>query len=116
MTLDEFWNGSPYLVKYYREAHRLKVEEENQKAWLQGLYIKSALDSSLSNLFRKRGSKGVPYLEKPLELFEKTEREKEREAIKEREKAVEYFNSLIRKQNERKKSQNKGDELGGSNH
>lgn len=111
--MDEFWNGSPYLVRYYQEAHKLKVEEENQIAWLHGLYIKSALDSSLSNLFRKKGSKSVPYIEKPLEIFEKTEKEKEKEAIKERQKAVDYFNKLIRKQEERKKLQNKGDEIDG---
>ena len=113
--MDEFWYGSPHLVKYYREAHRLKTEEINQRLWLQGLYIKSALDSSLSQLFKKKGSKGVQYIEKPLEIFPKTKKEQEQEAIKERKKAVDYFNALIRKQEERKKQQNKGDELDGGN-
>ena len=115
MTLDEFWNGSPHLVKYYREAHRLKTEEQNQMAWLTGLYIKSALDSSLSvsEFFRPKGSKVIQYIEKPLDLFGKTEEEKKREAIKERQKAVEYFNKLIRQQEAKKKLQNKGDEIDG---
>ena len=84
MTLDEFWNGPPHLVRYFREAHRLKIEEENQKAWVQGLYVKSALDSALSALFKRKGSKGIPYLERPLEILKKSEREKEIEAARQR--------------------------------
>lgn len=114
MSLAEFWDGSPQLVRYYREAHRLKMEEENQKAWVQGLYFKSALDSSLSQLFKKKGSKGVQYLEKPLDIYGKSEKEKEREAIKEREKAVKFFNKLMEEQKKRKKLLKSG-EINGSN-
>ena len=111
MTPAEYWDGPPSLVRYYREAHRLKVEEDNQRAWIQGLYFKAALDASLSSIFGKGSRKGK-YLEKPLELFPKSEKEKERDAEKERQKAVEYFNRLIRIQEERKKAQ-KGDEING---
>lgn len=113
MSLAEFWDGPPHLVEYYREAHRLKMREENQKAWVQGLYFKSALDSSLSHLFKKKGSKGIQYLEKPLDIFGKTEKEKEKEAIKERQKAVDYFNKLIKLQQKRKQTQS--GEINGSN-
>ncbi|MBR0144330.1 MAG: hypothetical protein IJM21_09180 [Clostridia bacterium] len=104
MSLDEYWNGSPHLAKVYRAAHRLKAEEENQKAWLQGLYIKSALDSSLSALFGKRGNRGTGYLEKPLELFEKSEKEKKRDALRERRRIVEALEKMriARIENERK--------------
>ena len=109
MTLDEFWNGSPQLVRYYKEAHRLKVEEVNQKSWLQGLYIKSALDSSLSQIFKKKGSKGVQYIEKPLKLFPDTEEQKKKIAEAERKKAVDFFNRLIKEQQARKQSQKRGE-------
>ena len=114
MTLAEYWEGSPHLVKYYRQAHKLKMEQENQIAWMQGLYVKSALDSTLGNMFRKKGSKSIKYLEKPLEIFPKTEEEKEKEALAERQKAIDYFNQLIREQKKRKQSQKSG-EIDGSN-
>lgn len=113
MSLAEYWEGSPHLVKYYRQAHKLKMEEQNQIAWIQGLYFKAALDSALGTIFKRKGSKSVPYLEKPLEIFPKTEEEKEKEAIKERQKAVDYFNKLIKLQQLRKKQ--KGDEIDGGN-
>ncbi len=105
MSLAEFWDGSPQLVRYYREAHRLKMEEENQKAWVQGLYIKSALDSSLSQLFKKKGSKGVQYLEKPLEILEKSEKERKRDAVRERRRAVRAFEALRQEQIRRKRKE-----------
>ena len=113
MSLAEYWEGSPHLVKYYRQAHRMKREEENQRLWLQGLYFHDALNASLSNLFKKKGSKAVRYMAQPLEIFPKTEEEKEKEAIKERQKAVDYFNRLIKEQQKRKKQ--KGDEIDGGN-
>lgn len=109
MSLDEYWNGSPHLVKYYRQSHRLQMEQQNQIAWIQGLYFKAALDSTLGTMFRSRGSKAIPYVEKPFDIFPKTEREKEQEAIEQRRKAVEYFNMLIRQQEIRKRSQKSGD-------
>lgn len=109
--MTEFWDGSPYLVKYYRKAQRLKMEQENQIAWLNGLYIKVALDSSLANLFSKKGSKAVGYIDQPLDIFGKSEEEKRREAEAEREKAIAYFNRLIKAQKDRKKAQAKGDEI-----
>ena len=96
MTLHEYWHESPHLVKYYRQAHKLKMEEQNQIAWIQGLYFKAALDSTLRTMFKRKGAKNVPYLDKPLEIFPKTEAEKEKEAIAERQKAIDYFNNLIR--------------------
>ena len=109
MTLHEYWYESPHLVKYYRQAHKLKMEEQNQIAWIQGLYFKAALDSTLGTMFKRKGAKNVPYLEKPLEIFPKTEAEKEKEAIKERQKAIDYFNRLIKEQQKRKQSQKSGE-------
>lgn len=106
MTMREYWDGPPRLARYYREAHRLKMEEDNQKAWMQGLYIKAALDASLSSIFGKKGSKKGKYLDKPLEIFEKREREKKDAAIRERQKAIDYFNGLIKAQKKARDKQN----------
>lgn len=102
MSLAEFWEGPPRLVKYYREAHRLKMEEENQKAWVQGMYFKSALDSSLSAIFKKKGSRGLKYVEEPFDIFGKNEREIKREAEEAKQKVVNYLNKLMREQKRRK--------------
>ena len=111
MSLHEFWYESPHLVKYYRQSHKLQMEQQNQIAWIQGLYFKAALDSTLGTMFRGKGGKSIPYVEKPFDLFPKTEEEKEREAKEERRKAVEYFNSLIKAQKLRKQSHQKSGDI-----
>lgn len=77
MSYDEFWYGKPELAKYYREKHKLEIEQTNQQLWLQGLYIYDALAVVMSNAFSKRKDK---YIEKPFDLFPPTEEEKEAKA------------------------------------
>ncbi len=43
MTAEQYWEGDCELVKYYREAEQLRLEKENTKLWLQGLYIYDAI-------------------------------------------------------------------------
>ena len=81
MSYDEFWHGKPILAKYYREKHKLEIEQTNQQLWLQGLYIYDAFASVLSSAFSNRKSR---YVEKPLNLFPPTEEEKEEAARKTR--------------------------------
>ena len=55
----------------------------------------------MHNSFRKRGQKPMKYPEKPFQIFPKTEREKQIEAEREREKAVRtlkaWQSSLVKK-------------------
>lgn len=81
MTYDEFWFGKPILAKYYREKHKLEIEQTNQQLWLQGLYIYDALSVVMNNSFSKRKEK---YVEKPFDIFQKSEEEKKAEAQKTR--------------------------------
>ena len=110
MPLDEYWHGPPYLVHYYQEAHRLKMQEINQMLWVQGLYVKSALDATVGNLLKKKGANLNKYIEKPLDIIPKSKREKELEEEEAARKMEAYFDRLIAKQN-RKKS---GEMSGGS--
>lgn len=48
MSADEYWNGNPYLIRAYREAQEIKKSQDNQLAWLQGLYNYKALTSALA--------------------------------------------------------------------
>lgn len=96
MTYNEFWLGSPALVKAYKEAHKYRVRMRNEELWLQGLYCYNAFSSVMEgfgySLGGRKGSKPQGYLKKPIEIGEKTEQEKRREAEIERQKAIASLN------------------------
>ena len=43
MTYAEFWKGSPWLAKAYREAWNIRQHEEEAARWRAGLYFYNAL-------------------------------------------------------------------------
>ena len=90
MTYDEFWYGDPFRVVAYRRAHRLRIEQNNQQLWLQGLYVHNAVAVAINNAFSKQKQK---YIEKPIELFEPSEEEKKARAEETRRKLVEKLNA-----------------------
>lgn len=94
MSYYEYWYGVPYLVEAYRKSHKLYIQRKNEEMWWQGIYFKNALESVLGGMFAKKGSKAPKYPEKPYDMFPKTDREKQKEAEKEREKAIASFMSL----------------------
>lgn len=67
MPLKEYWDGRPELVRYYRQAYKLRQEEQNQALWLQGLYVYDAIlrASPVLHAFAKEGTKATPYVDKP---------------------------------------------------
>lgn len=66
MTPEQFWHGDPWLCKVYRDAYQLKLQEQNNSAWLQGLYVYNAVATVASQMTSK---KKVKYMEKPLDIF-----------------------------------------------
>jgi hypothetical protein len=84
MTYDEFWHGPAILVKYYREAYRIKRREEEWKRWRQGAYFYDAL-LRVAPVMRAAFGKGKvepgKYPEEPWPLTQKEadEREQRRE-------------------------------------
>lgn len=88
MTADEFWNASPALAKAYREAHKLRQRQQNEFAWLQGLYVYSAIGTVIAGAFGKKGSKRPEYIKEPVDLGLETEAEKQDKIRREREKIV----------------------------
>lgn len=111
MTTEEYWEGDPYLVVYYRRAHLLKVEQRNQELWLQGLYIYNAFGTVLANAFAKKGAKKQKYLEKPIRITPLTETEKRLKAEEERRKVIAHFTALQKAWDKKHK---KGKEKGGA--
>ena len=93
MTYNQYWYGDPWMVRAYAQAYLLKRKLENENYWILGSYMANAFSSVLASAFGKRK---VNYLEKPLDLFPKTEREKKEEIRAERMKLVTWLNGLKR--------------------
>jgi len=103
MSYEQFWDGSPYLVLTYRKAFKIKRELDNEMAWLTGLYFYDALAVALQNVLRKRGQRRENYLEKPLDIFPLTPREKKRREREEMLKTQKAMEQMVAAQNARKK-------------
>ena len=107
MTYEQYWEQSPYLAVAYRRAYRLKREAENEQAWLQGLYVFDAFAVCMANAFSKLGAKKQKYIERPIDIFPLTEREKKRREAEENAKMQAAMEAMAAKQRQRKKQ--KGD-------
>lgn len=71
MTEKEFWEDDPQLYwsyqTFYLKKKEIDLEESNYNMWLQGIYILSALNQSLSNSFGKKRNNKI-YPEKPFDF------------------------------------------------
>lgn len=79
------------MAKTYAQYYLLKRRQMNEELWLNGIYVANAFQTVLGNAFSK---KKLKYLEKPLDIFEKTEAEKQHEIRKERQKLIDWLNHL----------------------
>lgn len=116
MPRDEFWYGDYSALKDYRKAYELKNAQKNQELYVLGGYIFDGVTIALSNAFRKKGERSMPYLEKPYPLtggkaeeVEETEEEIEAKREAAKQKIIKDFstwadnwNSLYGKGGERK--------------
>ena len=98
MSYDEYWHGDAYVVKFYKEAHRLKLQAQDENNWMQGMYVYEAiLDCSpILHAFSKKGTKPLQYAEKPYladSLREKTKEEIAQEKENERLKFIIQMNN-----------------------
>lgn len=93
MSVDEYWQGHPFLVKAYRDAYKMRMRHENEYAWLQGAYISNAVMVAIGNTFGGKGKKKPEYMKEPLDLGLETEMEKEEKVRREREKIVAMLNA-----------------------
>lgn len=95
MTYDQFFNDDVNLVRYYREAEKLKNKRQNEEFWLQGLYIYDAFSTVTYNANRPKDKKAINYTEKPFDLYGNdnlTEEDIKREQI---EKARVWMNNFV---------------------
>ena len=101
MSYAEYWEGDVKLAQYYRKAYRIKQDEINNNAWLQGMYIYDAVSTALHNALRGMGKTKPPardYAKQPYEFRNKvkTEAEKAKEIEIEQEKAAAWMENFVR--------------------
>lgn len=94
MTYEQFWYGEPVLAKYYAEAHKLGRKQRNEEMWVNGMYTLTALQTALNNAFNKHK---IKYVDKPFDIFPKTEAEIEAEKQEERERLVRWLSGIVPK-------------------
>lgn len=99
MSSAEYWEGDCSLTRYYRKAYKLKQEEINNNAWLQGLYIYDAVTTALHNALRGKNTKVREYAKQPYNYEkneEKSEYEKAKEVEIEQQKAYAWMENFVR--------------------
>lgn len=98
MSSAEYWEGDPSLTRYFRKAYKIKQEEINNNAWLQGLYIYDAVSVALHNALRGKNTKAREYAKQPYNFDnkEKSELEKVKEVELEQEKAAVWMENFVK--------------------
>jgi hypothetical protein len=99
------------MTTFYADAHKLRLRQQDENNWMLGMYVYEAiLDCSpILHAFSKKGTKPLPYAEKPYlmeKLQEKTEAEKQQEIENERLKFTIQMNNWFRAT--KKQFENKG--------
>lgn len=106
------------MVVPFREAYRIRQEEQNRMAWLQGMYIYEALCdvSPILHAFAKSGTRARPYPAEPYK-FETNQKKKTKAEIEEEQQqnAVNYMNNLMARFNQSYDARHAASALTGNN-
>lgn len=82
MSEEQFWRSNPAIIEVWEEAWKLKEKRKNELAYMWvGNYGISALQCAIDHCLNGRKAK-AEYLDKPLQLFDKTEKEKKEDQKK----------------------------------
>ena len=89
------------MVADFREAEKHRIKRENQLLWIQGQYFYEALCdvSPVLHAFAKKGTKVVPYRDKPYSLFDEDdngEKDQEQKENNETLIAKAYMHQMMR--------------------
>ena len=105
MTYDEFWNGEPERVRYYREAEEIRQKKRDYDLWLQGRYIYDALCavSPILHAFAKNGTQPENYLDEPYPRTYKDFKERQERQMKEQ---AEAFRAFVSAKNAERREKN----------
>lgn len=94
MTEEQFWSSNPRIIKVYEKIYREKTKKQNEMIHLYvGSYVQSALFTAIDGVLNGRKAK-AKYIEKPVEIFEPTKEDKEKEKLR----AIAQFRSWAKSQ------------------
>lgn len=68
ISYNDFWGMNPHIIKIYIDAYKTKLEEHNFLMYLQGIYVRDALLSTVGNMFKGKGTKDFEYPKEPYSL------------------------------------------------
>lgn len=118
MTNEQFWEQDCQLVIPFRKAYQIRQEQQNQQAWLQGLYIWKALQCApiFVNGFVPKGAVIEPYYDKPLDFGAERRKTKEQTNRQKMNDGVNYMQNLAMRFNNGFKAQKRkeADSKGGN--
>ena len=83
MTYEQYWYGDTHMARAFYRAEKLRQEQRDSDAWLFGVYVGRAIESTIGNAFLRKGQQAIEYPEMP-KLVEKRIKETE-----ERKKTIE---------------------------
>ena len=75
ISWEEFWNMTPRVIDAHKKAFKIKKDEQNTFAYIQGIYFRDALASTVGNMFKKKGAKAIEYPSEPYNLYANTNEE-----------------------------------------
>lgn len=112
MTYEEYWDKECDMAPAFREAYRLRKEDENRAAWLQGMYVYEAIcdASPILHAFARSGTRAHPYAKEPYEYIKRRKTKAEKNAEK-TQKTVEYMQKMAAMFNQNFEKKQKEKEL-----
>lgn len=97
MTYDQYWFGDVWMVRAFHKAEKMRQMQMDNAAWLTGLYVKAALESTVCNMFSGKSAEKAKYPELPL-MYEQQQKEQKSKELEEQEaaKARLYMYNMVR--------------------
>ena len=94
VSKEEFENITPHEFELMIEAYKEQQKHANYMMWVNGIYTMSALQASVGNMFKKKGTDPIKYFEEPLPIFEERKELTEEEKISEEKKLLLMLESM----------------------
>lgn len=95
MTYEQYWYGDPLMVRAYYNAEKQRQKTRNEYAWLQGQYIFEAINATVGNMMRDKGSAQAKYPDKPYEFEPDKQMESDAEKEKREEQETVYAEAYM---------------------
>ena len=97
MTYEQYWFGDVWMVRAFHKAEKIRQMQMDNAAWLTGLYVKSALESTVCNMLSGKNAEKAKYPEIPL-MYDQQQKEQE-SAEREKQEAAKarlYMYNMVR--------------------